>query len=334
MKGFSLEKLSQSLNSSVTRQAINKYEKGQMKPDSCVLNALANALEVKIDYFFRSFTVDVYQVEFRNKSRLTNKMAIAVKERVKEELERYLEIEQIVGSQGCFKLSRKEVRTAEDARKFANEIRQVLALGDYGISNVIEVLEDSGIKVIELSENESFDGLCGYANSSIPLIVVNGNVPAERKRFTALYELGNLLLDVPEDIPIKEVEQICNVFAREILLPVSVLKAKLGNSRHDISVSELTDIQRQVGISIDDIMIALRSCNVISYSLYSRYQTKKNDLPDFKELVEKSRIITERSGSFARMVYRALADESITFSKAAILLDTSIESVKSHFQLI
>ena len=98
MRGFSLEKLSQSLAVPVSRQAINKYEKGLMKPDSRILIALANALGMKIDYFFRPFTVEVDKVEFRKKSGFTEKMANAVKERVREELERYLEIEQIAGS--------------------------------------------------------------------------------------------------------------------------------------------------------------------------------------------------------------------------------------------
>ncbi len=99
-------------------------------------------------------------------------------------------------------------------------------------------------------------------------------------------------------------------------------------------MSELTDIQRQFGISIDDIMIALRSNNVISDKRYSGFQTKKNRLPDFKKLVETSRVVSERSGRFARMVYRALADEAISFSKAAVLLNTSVESVKSQLQLV
>lgn len=51
MKGFSLEKLSQCVTPAITRQAINKYEKGLMMPDSRVLIALAAALGVKIDYF-------------------------------------------------------------------------------------------------------------------------------------------------------------------------------------------------------------------------------------------------------------------------------------------
>ena len=334
MKGFSLEKLSQCVTPAITRQAINKYEKGLMMPDSRVLIALAAALGVKIDYFFRPFTVEVDRVEFRKKPKFPERMAMAVREKVREELERYLEVEQLCGCSTEFSMPRKRVSNTDEAVLHANEVRKHLGLGYDGITNAIEVLEDNGVKVIEIAEDTDFDGLSGYANGSIPLIVVNGNFPTERKRFTALHELGHLLLDIPEDVSSKEVEHICNAFASELLLPVSVLKTKLGDSRHDISLSELTGIQRQFGISIDDIMIALRSNNVISDKRYSGFQTKKNRLPDFKKLVETSRVVSERSGRFARMVYRALADEVISFSKAAVLLNTSVESVKSQLQLV
>ena len=334
MRGLSLEKLSQSLSTSVSRQAINKYEKGLMKPDSRVLIALANALDVKIDYFYRPFTVEVDKVEFRKKPGFTERMAGAVKERVREELERYLEIEQLSESAIRFTLPRKLIRNAEEARSFAVEIRSLLELGNDGISNVIEVLEDNGIKVIELSENNDFDGLSGYANGKIPLIVINGNFPAERKRYTALHELAHLLLITPEDLSSKEIEAICNIFASEMLLPSSVLIAKMGTARHDISLSELTDIQRQFGISVDDIMLSLREHGVISERRYSGYQKKKETISTFHVMVEKSRVEPERSGRFVRMVYRALADELITFSKAAVLLNDSVDRIKANLQLV
>lgn len=334
MRGFSLEKLAQSLPMPISRQAINKYEKGQMRPDSSVLIALANALDMKVDYFFRPFTVEIDRVEFRRKSGFSDKMADAVKEQVREKLERYLEIEQIAGAEVHFSLPRKEVRNQAQAKEFAGEIRRILELGNDGISNVIEVLEENGIKVIEISENEVFDGLSGFANERIPLIVVNGNFPPERKRFTALHELGHLLLDIPADVSSKEVESLCNAFASELLLPAVVLKSKLGNSRHGISLSELTDIQRQFGISVDDIMASLQESGVISGNRYSLFQKKKNSMADFRALVEKSRIEIEKSGRFARMVYRALADEIITSSKAAVLLNTSVDNVNSNLQLV
>ncbi len=334
MRGISLEKLAQSLAAPVSKQAINKYEKGLMKPDSSVLIALANALDMKIDYFFRPFTVEVDKVEFHKKSGFTEKMASAVKEHVREELERYLEIEQIAGSQVRFTLPRKEVRTLEEAKAFAGEIRQILALGNDGISNVIEVLEDNGIKVIEIAENEGFDGLSGFANEEIPLIVVNGNFFTERKRFTALHELGHLLLDIPANVSPKEIECLCNAFASEMLLPAVVLKSKLGNTRYDISLSELTDIQRQFGISVDDIMASLQELGVISDNRYTVFQKKKNTMADFRALVEKSRVELEKSGRFARMVYRALTDEMISYSKAAVLLNTTVDNIRTNLQLV
>lgn len=334
MRGLSLEKLSQELEISVTRQAINKYEKGLMKPDSQVLIALAKALNVKVDYFFRPYTVEVGRVEFRRKSGFTEKMAAAVKERVREELERYLEIEQLSDIAVDFTLPRQNVADESAAKQFAREVRGFLKLGNDGISNVIEVLEDSGVKVIELFENDGFDGLSGYVDGVIPLIVVNGNLPTERKRFTALHELGHLLLDIPAEIPAKDVENICNAFANEMLLPADVLIGRIGSLRHDISLSELIDIQHQFGISVDDIMASLHDLDVISDRRYSGFKKKKNNMEDFRTTVEMSRVEPERSGRFIRMVYRALADDVITFSKAAALLNTSVERIRSGLQLV
>lgn len=334
MRGFSLERLANALSLPVTRQAINKYEKGLMLPDSRVLIALANALNMKVDYFFRPFTVEVDRVEFRKRSTFSKKTAKAVTERVCEELERYLEIEQLTGSEVRFELPIKGINSVKEARAFAHIVRKDLGLGDDGISNVIEVLEERGIKVIEFDETEEFDGLSGYANGHIPLIVVNGTFPAERKRFTALHELGHLLLDISPEVGAKETEGLCNAFASELLLPSDVLISKIGSSRHDISLAELTDIQRQYGISIEDIMDSLHDSGVISDNRYAVFQKKKDRLSDFRALVSQSRFNPEKSGRFSRMVYRALADGLISSSKAAVLLNTSVSTITSTLQLI
>ncbi|MBD5358716.1 MAG: DNA-binding protein, partial [Bacteroides sp.] len=144
----------------------------------------------------------------------------------------------------------------------------------------------------------------------------------------------HLLLNIPADLTSKEIESLCNAFASEMLLPAVVLKSKLGNVRHDISLSELTDLQRQFGISVDDIMASLQEAGVISDNRYAVFQKKKSNMADFRALVEKSRVEIEKSGRFARMVYRALADEIITSSKAAVLLNTTVDNIKTNLQLV
>lgn len=322
------------MNNAVSRQAINKYEQGKMMPDSRILLALSSALDVKVDFFFRPYTVAVGQVDFRKKSRFSDAKTTALKERVQEEMERYLEIEQMSGECNRFVLTKQVVASLDEARKLASDVRELFQLGNDGISNVIEVLEDNGIKVIEVGESDSFDGLCGYVNGTIPVIVINSKFSAERKRFTALHELGHLLMVFPENFEHREVETRCNAFANEMLIPYSVLVNKIGNKRHDISLAELTDIQRQFGISVDALMYVLHQHGVISDNRYKTFNIKKNTSANFKEDVLKSRFPEERSGRFFRMVYRALADEVISISKAASLLNSSVDKVQAQLQLV
>lgn len=334
IKGLSMEGLGSSLTPAVTRQAINKYEKGQTMPDSRMLLAFGSALGVKPDYFFRPFTVEVDRVMFRKDAKFPEKKSIAIRERVREELERYLEVEQLCGTQPAFSLQPENISSSEDVPRFANKVRSMLNLGVDGISNVIEVLEDNGIKIIEISEDESFEGLSGYANDHIPIIVVNDNITPERKRFALLHELGHLLMKFKSELQPKEIENLCNIFASELLLPSSVLLSRIGIKRHDISLAELSDIKKQYGISIDSIMEAMRRLDVITGRRYEGYLKKKRSFPDFKAIAEQSMAIPETTGRFVRMVYRALADEIISFSKAAALLNTTVESVKRQFQLV
>lgn len=334
MKGLSMDELGNALNPTVTRQAIYKYEKGQTMPDSRMLLAFGEVLGVKPEYFFRPFTVEVDRIMFRKNAKFAEKKSIAIRERVREELERYLEAEQLCGTLALFSLQARDIVSPDDICVYAKDVRSMLKLGMDGISNVIEVLEENGVKVIEISEDESFEGLSGFANDNIPVIVVNDNLGTEHKRFILLHELGHILMKFNDDISYKEAEDFCNIFASELLLPSFVIVSRLGSKRHDISLAELADIQRQYGISVDAIMSALRRLDVITARRFDGYLKKKRNFPDFRATVERTISRPETTRRFVRMVYRALADEVITFSKAASLLNTSVETVKSQLQLV
>lgn len=334
MRGMSLESLSKVMTPSVSRQAINKYEQGKMMPDSATLLSLAKALDVKIDFLFRPYAVEVGKVDFRKKRRLSPAKCESLKELVQEAMERYLEIEQMCGNTMAFAMAKKHVSSLDEARCLASEVREKFCLGSDGISNVIEVLEDNGIKVIEIEENEDFDGLCGYVNGNIPFIMVNSKYNAERKRFTVLHELGHLLMDVPRSIAAHDAEMLCNAFASEMLIPFSILVNKIGSKRRDISLAELIDIRQQFGISVDAVMYVLHQHGVISDNRYKTFIIKKNTNEGFKEAVHKSQIPEERSRRFVRMVYRALADELISVAKAAAFLNSSVDKVIAQLQLV
>ena len=59
MAGMSLQNLADKLGNIVTKQSLNKYEQGKMKPDSNLIIQLANILNVSVDYFFANPAVEV-----------------------------------------------------------------------------------------------------------------------------------------------------------------------------------------------------------------------------------------------------------------------------------
>lgn len=331
MRGMSMDTLAKKISKS--KNAISKYEKGMMLPDSTSLIQIARALDVPVDYLFRPITVTIDSIEFRKTSKLSKKKENIIKEEVKNCLEKYIEIESIYSLHINKAINKFEVSNEKDVCTVAEKVRKDLELGDDGISDVIEVLEENNIKIIELFEDKSFDGLSGSAKD-MPIIVVNMSFPSERKRFTILHELGHLLLAFPKDFDKKRKERYCNLFANEMLIPQDVFKQKIGENRSDISLRELIDIQKQYGISIDALMYKAHYLNVITDRRYTTFCKKKNALPNFKIQVETSRTVEEHPARFERLVFRALADERISLSKASVLLNRSINEVRNELALV
>jgi len=59
MASLYIQQLADKLGISVSKQALNKYEQGKMKPESAGLITLANALNVSVDYFYSISTIKV-----------------------------------------------------------------------------------------------------------------------------------------------------------------------------------------------------------------------------------------------------------------------------------
>lgn len=336
MQGLSMDALCARMDNIISKQSISKYETGKMMPDSTVLIALANALQVSVDYLFRPFKTDLQSVEFRKKSKLKITALDSIKEKVRDSVERYLEIESILNMDSQFKIdfSNVTVHGADDVKNLVVRLRKEWNLGEDAISYVLSLLEENEIKVIELDAPVGFDGLSGWVNQSYPVIVLNKNFPAERKRFTALHELGHLLLSFDPIISANEQESLCHLFASEMLLPSNQFIKLLGASRKDISLQELIDLQMQYGISIDALMYKAKELNIISEQRCKTYFIKKNTTPKFKDDANQSRFPIETSYRFRRLIYRAIASEIISLSKASVLLNAPIQELKLSLSLV
>ena len=336
MKGYSMDELVAAMNNAVSKMTISKYEKGKLAPNSSIIISLSKALDQPVDYFFRPFTFQVKSVKFRKKiSKLSVKQERSLKENISDLVERYISIEEICNMNIQFTPPFKtKISSSAQVKNAALKLRELWEIGTDGIVNVIELLENHGIKVMEIEAPMSFDGLSSFVNNQYPVIVLNKNFLPERKRFTALHELGHIVLTFNSTVPEKNVEKLCNLFANEMLILETVFKNLFGVRRHDISYQELKSIQLQFGISCDALMYKAKASNIISDSRFNTYFIQKNKSPAFKKMVETSLYQEETSNRFIRLVYNALSNELITVSKAASFLHQSVEQVRRDLALV
>ena len=340
LKKMSMDKLVQLSNGIVSKQAISKYESGKMKPNSSVLISLAMALGVDVDYFFRpfSFDIDEFKVSFRKKSDTSVKDVNALKIQIQDDVERYLEVEEILQKEivPLPKYIGDTLSTSRQMRDLAIKLRSEWELGIDAIANVYDVLESKGIKVIFTEAPSGFDGVSGIVNCKHYIVVLNKSLGhVERRRFTALHELGHLLYNerMSSNLTLRDKENLCNAFASEMLLPTYTLK-QLFAPNEKISFSELRMLQMSYGISIDAIMHKLLELDIISESKYKTFFIRKNSNPQLKKNVEASLFKENVSNRFEALVYSAAAKGLISISKAATLLGSSANTIRKNLSFI
>jgi len=337
MNGFSLQDLSDKLKNRITRQALHKYEKGEVIPDSEMMNLLCEALQVRPDYFTRETMVNLGTINFRKLERFATKEQVSIIEKTREVLSRYLELEEILGLKKTFEnpVSSVNISVPEDIELFADEIRKSWNLGIDPIANVAELLEDKNIKVIELEAKDSFDGLQTWVNGKeVPVIVLNvGKLKSnDRKRFTAFHELGHLLLPL-EGMDEKLAERYCHRFAGAMLFPKDAAIKELGAKRSKISIQELGLIKEQYGISIQALIYRMGDLEIISES-YKKYYYQYINQMGWKVDEPYQYKGKETSNRFDQLIYRALSEDIISMSKAASLKNMKLAEFRSQSLMV
>ena len=334
MNGFSLQDLSDILSNKVTRQALHKYEKGEVLPDSEMMELLCEALKVRPDYFSRETIVELGEVRFRKLVKYSPKEQNSVIEHTKEILSRYLELEEILGIKKVFEYSLSDfvINNLDDVEDFAIALRKEWELGIDPIFNVSELLEEKNVKVIELDSGDAFDGLQTWVNNKeIPVIVLNKaklKSKKDRKRFTAFHELGHLLIPFYENIDDKTEEHFCHRFASAMLLPKDAVIKELGKKRNKISIQELGFLKEQYGISIQAIIYRLSDLEIISNS-YKNYFYKYINQMGWKVDEPYEYQGKEESSRFDQLIFRALSEDIISMSKAAALNNMKLAEFRS-----
>ena len=339
LNGMSLQDLANALDNVISKQALHKYENGEVMPDSERLQDLSKALNVRPDYFLRSTAVELSDIEYRKLPKLSVKEEARIIEHLKEYLERYLELENIIGIDQRLQNPLKEIdviKSNEDVESAANLVRKEWQLGNDPLYNVAQLLEDNHIKVIPIQADDEFDGLQTWVNECYGVIAYNETKlqKKDRIRFTLLHELGHLLLGEKfGKITERAKENYCHYFAGAMLFPKTALIKELGAKRSKLHVQELAALKKEFGISMQAIVMRAAACNIVNEQ-YRRSFFTMMDQMNWRVDEPAEYTGEERSNRFDQLIYRALAEEQVSMSKAASLKNVSLAEFRSALQVM
>lgn len=303
----------------VSAMAISKYERDLATPGSEVLIHLTQALGVKIEFFLRPASVTLSTPSFRRRASLPRMQEQSILAGIQEWLERYLEVETLLDDCPRFDLPPnldRQVSTLNDVEQVALGLRDTWHLGQDAIENMLELLEDHGIKVGQVEAHDDFDAVTVWANDDIPVIVVKSGVPGDRQRFGLAHELGHLVLETVGDV---DSEKAAMRFAGAFLVPAQVARFELGRRRQALHEYELHLLKHKYGMSMQAWIYRAKDLGILSEAAatelwreFSRRGWRQEEPGD--------QIGPEEPARLKRLVLRALVEDVISESRAAELL--------------
>ncbi|MDZ7804937.1 XRE family transcriptional regulator [Thiohalophilus sp.] len=313
----------------VSAMAISKYENNQSVPSSPILLALAKALGVRTEYFFRQVEAQLCEVEYRKHAKLPKKILTKIECDVLEQVERYLELENILPVSPVveFELPKQDlladINEPDQIEILANQLRNAWELGKNPILDLTGTLEERGIKVFQTHafHDGKFDGLACKVNDA-PIIVVGAQWPGDRQRFTLAHELGHQVLENRLNQEL-DIEKAANRFAGAFLVPASEVEKELGQRRTRFEPRELCVLKKAYGLSMQGWLHRARDLGIINQAahqsmikLFRKFGWHRQEpCADYPR---------EEPQVFTQLIFHALAEELISESKAAELMGKSI----------
>jgi Zn-dependent peptidase ImmA (M78 family) len=227
------------------------------------------------------------------------------------------------------------VRQIGDADRAAQYLREHWNLGNDPIPNLVELLEERGIKVLVVDSEENIDGLAAQVRRSrgepVPVIVIRRGVHGERQRFNLAHELGHMVMDVQGDD--KFCEKAAHRFAGAFLMPAEALWSNVGRHRSSIGWSELFALKQLLGASVQAITYRCADLGifppVLSQRLFREFsRLGYRSAPNY----EPNQLSEEKAGRFDRLCYRALAEGAISEPKTAELLNITVRELNRRME--
>jgi len=230
------------------------------------------------------------------------------------------------------KLNEKEKAAIE---KIAEKQRRYMGVDDALNINVFTLFEENNINVIAQKINDSsIDAVSAYSEDKGAYIFINDSkdIPEERKIFSAVHELGHLILhrdqyskDINElkyaNTRIKDIrEKAADHFAMAFLVPAKVLKNYDYYFNDYIDLDLIIEKKKEFGVSAKSLIMTLNKYGYIDGKILGALFKKLKESGFDKKEPEPRDYIRKNEKLFA-LVRKLVIKEEITINKAAEVLN-------------
>lgn len=237
-----------------------------------------------------------------------------------------------------------------EAERLAVEVRKLLDLGEDPICNIIDILEQQGIRIVIWPlENDRLSGLFLEDEEIGPCILINASHRPARIAYTAAHEYGHILLD--RDLKTKVCDEgkdlldvRADVFAAALLMPAKGVAEFLGGLRKTkperdlLEANDVIALRRHLEVSTQALLFRLMNLGWLSQKEREAFESMSPSLNKLEEILygpEESDIerrYPSKRGALPER-YRYLALEAyrqgkISIGKLAELLRKNLDAVR------
>jgi transcriptional regulator with XRE-family HTH domain len=269
-QGLSLQDLAdrlEGLGIKLSRAALSTYETNKSSPNAKTLWGIAKILNTTMEYFVADGDDGIVLQGFRKRASLAQTKVEQIKSYIYDEIEKRMELDAILGEDPPTDSPTQQMVSSLDAAEDAAiELRAQWKLDDQPIASVTALLEFKRWYVLHIPDEQYFDGMAGYIESTHqPFVVSRLGISADRIRLNLIHEAGHAFIAAQDE---KTSEKAAFRFAAAFLYPRERVWEEFGHKRTSVDIEELLIAKARYGLSMQAIVYRLRNLEVISESLY------------------------------------------------------------------
>lgn len=314
---------------SVSHASIANFEKGAASPGIDVIGALAMVYDRPINWFLTAGPA-LTGIRYRSLSSKTG-----VKDRHKYEgqaqylLEAYIRLEQRLGQPLKATKRRIDITSDMSAEETAASVRRKFDLRDIDpVPSVIELLEQLGIRTIEVPTELNIDGFAARFGGE-PVIVLNPSTANDRCRINASHEGGHVVFGDCDsgDTTTREMDNKAFEFACHLLIP----KSQLAKAFEGRSAVQLVQYKERFGISMAAMIYRAEKSGILDE------RTTKQLWIQFSRrgwrAKEPGRVRADRAFRFERLLDSAISEKRLSWSEAESVTGVSAAELRRRRDL-